>query len=336
MHDGYPVRLAPTWLGLRWPAFQGWVEGWWSRKVKPSDAYRFHYRSVFVMPTGSGVLLVVTVLILLVASINYQLNLGYMLTFSLAGSGLVAMFGSCINLWGLTVKLGKVRSGHVGELMEVDVVLSNASKKWRYGLDVGYASGAHRVAVDLCGEAQERVELSWVPSERGFQALPMVIVESRFPIGVTRAWGHWRPATKVLVYPKPEVNAPEMPLAGASTKQGSNARRDGQEDFDALRPYKEGDRFKFIDWKRSSRFLLSGQGALVSRQYSSPNSDQMIFTLDDVRGLDTERAISRLTAWVLRAHEQGSDFGLSLPGVKVALGSGADHKARCLEALAKV
>ena len=36
-------------------------------------------------------MLAATLLVLLVASINYQLNLGYLLTFPLAGSALVGM-----------------------------------------------------------------------------------------------------------------------------------------------------------------------------------------------------------------------------------------------------
>ena len=45
-------------------------------------------------------------LVLLLASINYQLNLGYVLTFLLAGSGVVSMHLTHATLRGLTLRLG--------------------------------------------------------------------------------------------------------------------------------------------------------------------------------------------------------------------------------------
>jgi len=47
----------------------------------------------------------VTLLVMLVSSINYQLNLGYVLTFLLAGSGLVSIHLTHGTLRGLTLRL---------------------------------------------------------------------------------------------------------------------------------------------------------------------------------------------------------------------------------------
>jgi hypothetical protein len=45
-----------------------------------------------------------TLLVMLLAAINYQLNLGYALTFLLAGAGLVSMHLTHGNLRGLTLR----------------------------------------------------------------------------------------------------------------------------------------------------------------------------------------------------------------------------------------
>ncbi|MBK9362478.1 MAG: hypothetical protein IPM99_15800 [Rubrivivax sp.] len=50
-----------------------------------------------------------TLLVLLLASINYQLNLGYLLTFLLAGSGLVSMHVTHNTLRRLTLRLRPAR-----------------------------------------------------------------------------------------------------------------------------------------------------------------------------------------------------------------------------------
>ena len=47
--------------------------------------------NVYILPTRAGWMFALTLLVLLLASINYQLNLGYVLTFLLAGSGVVSM-----------------------------------------------------------------------------------------------------------------------------------------------------------------------------------------------------------------------------------------------------
>ena len=49
---------------------------------------------------------------------------------------------------------------------------------------------------------------------------------------------------------------------------------------------------------------------------------------------DTEKKLSRLCAWVLRADKLGLDYGLRLPALQIKPASGEAHKRQCLEALA--
>ncbi len=49
-------------------------------------------RNVYILPTGPGWMLALTLLVLLIASINFQLNLGYLLTFS---AGWAAPWWAC-------------------------------------------------------------------------------------------------------------------------------------------------------------------------------------------------------------------------------------------------
>ena len=61
--------------------------------------------NVYILPTRAGWMFGLTLLVLLLASVNYQLNLGYMLTFLLAGSGVVSMHITHGTLRGLTLHL---------------------------------------------------------------------------------------------------------------------------------------------------------------------------------------------------------------------------------------
>ena len=78
---------------------------WWQARLPLSDTLTLTQRNVYILPTGAGWMLLLTLLVLLVASINFQLNLGYLLTFLLAGSAVVGMYICHANLRGLTLHL---------------------------------------------------------------------------------------------------------------------------------------------------------------------------------------------------------------------------------------
>ena len=89
-----PVRLARE-------RFQRW----WQARQPRTDSLRLTQRNVYILPTRAGWMMALTLLVLLVASINFQLNLGYLLTFLLAGSAAVGMVICHSTLRGLTLHL---------------------------------------------------------------------------------------------------------------------------------------------------------------------------------------------------------------------------------------
>src|SRR5207244_3139768 len=70
-----------------------------------SDTTTLTQRNVYILPTRAGFMLGATLLVLVIASINYQLNLGYLLTFLLAGCAVVGMHVCHATLRGLTMNL---------------------------------------------------------------------------------------------------------------------------------------------------------------------------------------------------------------------------------------
>src|SRR6218665_1480705 len=78
---------------------------WWQERLPFCDSLLLTQRNVYILPTGAGWMLALTLLVLLIASINFQLNLGYLLTFLLAGSAVVGMHVCHANLRGITLQL---------------------------------------------------------------------------------------------------------------------------------------------------------------------------------------------------------------------------------------
>ncbi|MCV4860502.1 hypothetical protein OFB63_31115, partial [Escherichia coli] len=74
---------------------------WWLARLPADDALTLTQRNGYILPTGAGLAYAGTLVVLLLASINYQLSLGYLLTFLLAGAGIAAMHLTHANLRGL-------------------------------------------------------------------------------------------------------------------------------------------------------------------------------------------------------------------------------------------
>jgi hypothetical protein len=84
----------------RAPWLRARLRRWIHARLPRTDTLLLTQRNVYILPTRPGLMLALTLLLLLVASINYQLNLGYLLTFLLAGSALVGMHRCHGNLRG--------------------------------------------------------------------------------------------------------------------------------------------------------------------------------------------------------------------------------------------
>ena len=76
-------------------AIRARFRAWWQARLPRSDTLLLTQRNIYILPTRAGLMFAATLMVLLLASINYQLNLGYVLTFLLAGSGVVLAGSKC-------------------------------------------------------------------------------------------------------------------------------------------------------------------------------------------------------------------------------------------------
>ena len=321
---------------MKWPASpRRRLLRWWQSRQPRSDGLRLTQRNVYILPTGAGWMLALTLAVLLVASINYQLNLGYLLTFLLAGSGAAGMLVGHANLRGLQLQLQPPEPVFAGQRCALRIHLDNPGPRARHGIALAVSEAPQWAWTDVPAQAAAVVELAFVPQRRGWHALPLITAETRFPLGSFRAWSLLRPATQLLVYPLAEVTPPPLPPAQIQEAGRAGRSAIGGEDFDGVRAYRRGDPLKQVVWKKAAQALATGSHALVSRD--RPQAQPGLLWLDAAAtGLaDTEAGISRLTAWVLAADHQGLRWGLRLPGgARLSPDSGAAHRQRCLEALA--
>jgi uncharacterized protein (DUF58 family) len=159
--------------------------------------------------------------------------------------------------------------------------------------------------------------------------LGRVMLETRFPLGLFRAWSYVEPDARCLVYPRPERAPLPPPIADASAGT-AQARALGNEDFAALRGYQRSDSPRHVAWK-----ALARTGDMLTKQFSGEAARELWLDWGTLpAALGVESRLSRLAGWVLAAEGSGASYGLRLPGVEIEPGRGDSHSAACLRALA--
>ena len=305
------------------------LQRWFESRLPLSDRVTLTQRNVYIVPSPPGWVLAATLLLLLVASINYQLNLGYLLTFLLAGSTVVGMHVCHGTLRGLSLSLAPPQPTFAGSHALLEVQLGNERKQPRCSLGLSVQGSAQWAWADVPGKGSSTLQLSFVPAARGRHRVPTLTAETRFPMGTFRVWTVWRPAANVLVYPAPEAHPPPLPANLSSPGLASPARPALAGEPDGLRPYRRGDPLKQVAWKKTAQ-----TGVLVSREGSSQQVREIWLDLGTTGLRQTEAQLSRLCAWVLAADRLGVTYGLRLGGLTIGPSSGEAHRKHCLEALA--
>ena len=313
---------------------QRWAQ-WWLARHRPAERLLLTQRNIYIVPTAAGCMLALTLLVMLIASINFQLNMGYLLTFLLAGSALAGMLAGHATLRGLTLQLRAPEPVFAGQHGVLRVQLYSQRRAARYG--VGLALDSQTDSADQCTTVAGTtvVDLAWLAPVRGHWSLPRLRVFTRFPMGMFRAWALWQPAGTVLVYPAAQADAPPLPPTRALHGASLPAAAPPGVDLEGLRPYRAGDPRKSIVWKKVAQAMARGSTDLVSRDSAAPQaSGELMLDLASTGLPDLEQALSRLCAWVLQAHAGGLRYGLTLPGQTLAADAGPAHRDRCLQALA--
>lgn len=323
------------------------LQHWFEARLPLSDSVLLTQRTVYILPTRPGLMLFLTLLVLLVASINYQLNLGYLLTFLLAGTTLVGMHVCHGTLRGLAMNLIAPHAHYAGASTAFDIKLTNARRAVRHGIGLSVwnphpavaqkGAESHWAWTDVPAQGSCLVQVAFTPARRGLHRLPTLTAETRFPLGTFRVWTVWRPAAQVMVYPAPELSAPPLPPGEPRAQgAGSAARAQSSGEFDGVRAYRRGDPLKNVLWKKAAKAgEHSGEsGGLVVRDTQQAQRHELWLDVRQAGPLGLEQKLSRLCAWVLQADRLGLDYGLRLSALEIKPASGEAHKRRCLEALA--
>ena len=310
----------------RHPRFSNWLYGF---TPPERGTVELVHRRVYIVPARLGWFFGGTLLVLLIGSINYALSLGFALTFLLAGLGLAGMVHTARNLARIAVTAGRAEPVFAGESAQFRLFLDGRAAFDRPAVLARHLGSGSQLVVDIPPRGVAEVVLAVPAQSRGRLALGRVMLETRFPLGLFRAWSYIEPDARCVVYPRPE-RSPLPPFSGEAAAGALHTPTPGSDDFAGLRGYQRSDSPRHIAWKAVAR-----SDEMLTKQFAGDAAAELWL---DARllpaGLGLEQRLSRLAGWVLAAERAGAHYGLRLPGVEIPPARGEMHRAACLQALA--
>jgi len=283
--------------------------------------------SIKWFPTRYGWLFVVVLPGMLMGSINYNNNLGFLFTFLLGSMMLISLVHSYRNIQG--VRLDVIQARPVFEsqeaIFEVKLCLSVRQRiALRFNLD-----GNQGAVVDIIPGAISRVLIAVPTRKRGRLSPGELTIASEYPFGLFDFHTTCQVHSACLVYPKP---VPVQKLSIQYLLQAHSfkgAALDNVEDFKGLRSFQNGDALQHIFWKAFSK----GQGLMV-KEFMGSASPSLCFSWEKIKTDNLEKKLSVLCGMVLKAHGLKLKYGIRLPGHLISPDKGEHHKHACLRALA--
>lgn len=315
-------------MARRWRAAAA-LRAWWLARHAATDAVTLTQRTIYILPTRAGWMFGFTLCLLLVGAINYQLNLGYVLTFLLAGAAASALIVGHGILRGLQLSLSQPQPVFAGDALMLNIHLLNAHGRARPAVGVALHATRQWTWSDVPAHGSAAAPIAFTAGQRGLHPIPLLIAETRYPLGIFRVWTLWQPRSRMLVYPRPEPQAPALPPGQPHPGSGVSTSSRAAGEFDGIRAYRHGDPSKLIVWKK---WAQSGQ--LVSRDTTQIHGRQLWLDWTQTGVAEHEARLSRLAAWVLAADAAQLEYGLRLPAREIAPARGDLHRQHCLRALA--
>ncbi|MEQ1533150.1 MAG: DUF58 domain-containing protein [Sideroxydans sp.] len=307
-------------------SFKQTFRNWAFRRTVETGTVVLNQRRIYIIPSKQGFVFALVLALMLLGDINYNLSLGYILTFLLATSAGLTMLYAFRNLAQLEIHAGHIEPVFVGEQARFVFHFNNPSSLIRYQIHL-HDDAEHETVFDLPAQRSTPISLAIPATQRGWMDSERLSLYTHFPLGLFHAWTYIHFDVRALVYPKPA--APQT-LPAASAQDGTGkAMAKGDDDFSGLRNYVAGDALPRIAWK-----ALAREQGLQVKQFSAQQGYSLWLDWAQLPNIATERKLELLTRWVLDADAQGLMYGLRLPDGEVMQQHGTAHRAECLRRLA--
>lgn len=284
-------------------------------------------KKTYILPTRFGYLFILLLLIMLIGSVNYNNNLGFLLTFLLSSMCIVSLYYTNSNIKGIRFVSVRAEPVFAGDpaMFELAVQVTGSD---RFSVYFHFSDQPDLFSETLNATENNRIRRSKATVRRGIFKPGDITVSTVYPFGIFRAWSTISLNLKCHVYPKPIFSSIGF-QAGYSEQNGNvTPSRSGAEDFQGLSEYQPGDSLQHVSWKK----LSAGQG-LLTKKFDGSIGNSIMIDWFSLPTQNIETKLSILCGMILKAHRMNLEYGLRLPGTTINPGSGNQHRHRCLQHL---
>ncbi len=301
----------------------------WIKRRQGTDALplTLQRRRLYILPTRAGLGFGVLLALMLAAGLNYANSLALFLTFLMGGFALVAMQLCHRNLLGTGLYAAHAAPTFAQRPGALQVTLTNESAQPRFRIESGPGYEATQ-ATSLGAQGRQHLDIPVAAPKRGLVKIERLRLTTSHPFGLFRTWTWVHAPLEMLVYPRPHGSAPMPSQRGRKSGNRSQGHA-GADEWQGLRPFRDGDSPRQVDWKAYAR-----EAPLLVKEYSSMGSELRVFGFDSLPNLSLEARLEQIARWVVDAEDNGDRYGLEIPGTTITPDRGTEHRHRCLAALA--
>jgi len=307
-------------------SFRQRFRNWAFRRTVETGRVELNQRRIYILPTRQGLGFGFVLILMLLGDINYNLSLGYVLTFLLATASGLSMLHAFRNMAQLEIRAGHVEPVFAGEQAYFVFYFNNPGMLTRHQIHL-HDDENHHTVFDLPAQCHTEIHLAIPAIKRGWLDSERLTLYTDFPFGLFHAWTYIHFDVRCLVYPKPAEPHP-LPLVSADNGNGKLLAK-GDEDFSGLRNYVAGDALPRIAWK-----TLAREQSLQVKQFAALQGHTLWLDWVQLPAIAPERKLELLTRWVLDSDTQGLAYGLRLPNSEIQPQNNPAHRTECLRRLA--
>jgi uncharacterized protein (DUF58 family) len=301
----------------------------WIRKRQGPDTLPLTLarRRLYILPTRGGIGFGLLLTVMLVAGLNYANSTALFLTFLLVGFTLVTMHQCHRNLLGAQLVAATAAPTFAQRTGTISLVFDNPGDAARFRVAAGVGDEPTSPA-DLPARGRGKIELPVAAPKRGVVLIDRLHLLTTHPFGLFRTWTWVHAPIEMLVYPRPTGSLP-MPTHFGTKTGATPVANTGSEEWMGLRPFRDGDSPRQVDWKAYAR-----EAPLLVKEYSATGAELRVFDFNSLDSLPLEGKLEQLARWVVDAEAGGERYGLMLPGRFIKPDRGPEHRHQCLAALA--
>ena len=311
------LPFVPEWLARK-------INDWIGRRNHNNfTKYKITRHNIYILPSKSGWLFILTLIAILSGAINYNNSMAYLLCFFLASLGFIAMLQTHQNLNGIIISSAHSSSVYCGRAVEFNFNVSTKDHQHHFAICT-----ENNKSFSVKDDFTSEFFITETSKKRGRKNPDRFKIYTEFPLGLFYAWTQVKINNPVIIYPKPVKYSSIATSFFAGNKQKENLT--GDDDYSGIREFKKGDSPKKLAWK-----AIAKTNQLYTKEFHTESGDYLIFDFDQLNHItNTEEKLSILCGLILNASKEKSTYGLKLPDKNIKPDHGDLHKHKCLSLLA--